>query len=390
MTRTTLLRSVSALASGLALVACIPPQPDLEGDTDTDAVEDGAPDTDELTTGADAPDPGPGDDGDPEDTDAATTGDHGDDGHAGDEGPSGGCDPSTHACLDAAPAGWAGPTALLKAGFDSPTPACPEPWAEVFDHELFSGFDDGGEATCTCGCTPEDLACEVEANLSYWDAYTCAGAPDGSITVTEGVALGNPAWVDDFAAAWRVNWSEQSLVGSCEPHSSQSIPAPSFSLRVTACGMPEDIDACDGGGVCTPRPSDEFSDEACVFRDGDHACPEGDYSERKVYYRDIEDTRGCPTCTCGEVSGSCTDERFTPGSYAGDPSDIAWDNASIDIDGNCDLMVMDSGPFNALSVVAGDPLGGGLFATCGEIAGSEVPTGEAEPIGAVTFCCMGA
>jgi hypothetical protein len=396
MTRTNLPLALPALASVLALVACIPPSsdPGSEAATDTEAAGDDAtqPTTGEPTTGADddgADDgagPNPQDDGSDETTGASGS-DTGDDGES-DDGEAEACNVLTHECLTTVPTGWSGPAALAKTtDLEGPAAPCEGAWSEVLDVALFGGFADGGDATCMCGCVPDDVACEVDANLSYWNSNACSGAADGSITVTDGVVIGNPPWIPDTLGMWRINWSTQSLAGSCEPNFSESIPEAAFATRVTACGLSEDIGTCDGGEPCTPRPADSASGEVCIFQDGEHECPAGSYAERRVYYRDIEDTRACPTCECGELSGSCTDEHFTLGYYWGDLSDIEWDNESVPLDGTCEMIILNEGTHNVLSVGAGEPVGGGAFADCSPLPGTDEPSGEAVPTGAVTYCC---
>ena len=399
MTRTNLFMALPALASVLTLAACIPPSSDPvgEGSSDTEAASDDGATTASsgLEPDGSEGDPAPGPDGDGS---AESTGDPAAD--DGGESESGGsdteaCEPSTHACLSLVPTGWTGPTALAKTtDLGGPAAACDGPFSETLDYDLFAVFDDGGEATCSCNCFPEDQSCTVQASLSYWDPgwgvdppEACDPTPLGTIVVTEGVTLTNPAWVANPSANWRVNWIDQSLLGSCEPYAWQSIPEATFAKRVTACGLPEEAAYCENGDLCTPRPSGSPADEICIFQEGEHECPAGDYSERKVYYRDIDDPRSCPTCTCGELSGSCTDPHFTPGWYAGDFEDITWANHPISLDASCEVSVIPFGDHNLMSVGAGEPLAGGAFATCGEVAGADVPMGEASPASAVTFCC---
>lgn len=399
MTLTQRSLSLATLLSLAATPGCVVPAPDAGGDTE------GADDGDESgeTSGATS-DPGPGaddagsDDAPPPSDDAAdettggSTGDPGDD-DGDDDGAPAGCDPITHTCMDPAPAGgWAGPVGLTKTGVDNLDKPCEDGWTQVFDFPLFGGFSDGGESTCSCGCFPQDLECELQANLSYWDPpwgeqedTACDGPPLGSLTVLAGVALGNPPWVDDPTAAWRLNWYDQELVGECQPASNAAIPEASFATRINVCDPPPEVGACAGDRQCVPNLPSSLSDDVCIFQAGEHECPDGQYTERKVYYSDIEDTRACATCECGEVSGSCTAPHFTPGYYGDDPSNISWSSHQIPLDGSCDLFALPV-DHNALSVVAGDPAAGGAF-VCGELPGSEDLLGEAHPTGAVTFCC---
>lgn len=87
----------------------------------------------------------------------------------------------------------------------------------------------------------------------------------------------------------------------------ESVPDPVFETHLRVCGTQPNEGGCDAGEVCAPIPSVPFPNTLCIYREGEHACPDGPFSERILHYRDFEDDRACgPECTCGEPDGECS------------------------------------------------------------------------------------
>lgn len=401
MTRSLL--SLRPMAASLVLLAAcaapsVDPGADAGTDTDPSAGSTGSPDPDDETgagpdesTGAASTDPltsGPDPDDDGSTGDLETSG--------GEDGPAPTCDPATHTCLSATPAEWSGPVALLEADADGPPLPCGAPYPEFLDLELAAGFSPGDAAACACDCNPSnDAECHVDASLSYWDLAfglseedACGMIPDGTIVLDEGPTINNnPAWVDDPTGVWRVNSSTQTIGGSCVANGAQNIPEPGFDTRITACGMHDEPATCDGDGVCAPKPVAPLEGQVCIWQEGEHACPEGDYVEQRILHGGIEDTRSCLECACGDLQGSCTAESFTVGfySFAAGLFNIAWDEEQIPLDGSCELIALQQGQtHNAMDVVAGDLQG----ASCTADPGTNTVQGDVAPIDPVTFCCL--
>ncbi|MDC0742570.1 hypothetical protein [Polyangium mundeleinium] len=68
------------------------------------------------------------------------------------------------------------------------------------------------------------------------------------------------------------------------------------------CTSAEPWPSCAGqsGKVCGPAGDDYAS---CIFKEGEHLCPEGWTGERHVLYGVVKDKRECSTCTCGPSTG---------------------------------------------------------------------------------------
>lgn len=59
----------------------------------------------------------------------------------------------------------------------------------------------------------------------------------------------------------------------------------------------------DSSRVCVPKVEPGFEAGVCVYQDGDHACPAGEYAKKVLLYRGENDGRGCSVCRCGAVQG---------------------------------------------------------------------------------------
>ncbi|MDI1478568.1 hypothetical protein [Polyangium sp. y55x31] len=68
------------------------------------------------------------------------------------------------------------------------------------------------------------------------------------------------------------------------------------------CTRAEPWPGCPGqsGKVCGPA-GDDYS--FCIYREGEHLCPEGWGGERHVLYGVVKDERECSACTCGPPTG---------------------------------------------------------------------------------------
>jgi hypothetical protein len=87
--------------------------------------------------------------------------------------------------------------------------------------------------------------------------------------------------------------------GACTP-SPQAATKPDarWKTRALGCAIPAAGGGCKGG-VCLPKsPGDDFSDNYCVWQDGDVDCPSNKFTDKHTYYRDLDDTRSCTACAC--------------------------------------------------------------------------------------------
>lgn len=262
-----------------------------------------------MTTATSMDTGGPGDTTlDPSDTTAATS-DPGDttDGTTAGEGSSTGepepvCDPVTSVCLASAPAGWTGPVVLMEGPADVALPICAGGYPTLSLESLSDPVAD--PAICECNCGPaQNVSCST--SITVWPAADCtAGFPVIGTTY----ALPNTSCVNvaDTTFSW---WSLSSTHsgGSCAPSSNMEIPVPSYERQIRMCGTEATSRGCEADEVCAPIPSQPLPNVSCIYQEGDHECPEGDYSERSIHYRDHDDDRTCaPACTCAAPDGNCT------------------------------------------------------------------------------------
>jgi hypothetical protein len=267
-------------------------------DATTDATTDDGNGTDE-TSGVDPDDTG---------TDPTATSD-------GSSGPDTGSDstgavepmPCGSTCV-ALPGGeWQGPVALSIDDAGDPAPGCSEAWGTAVD-ELFSGLV-APPAQCECSCgDAEDVTCSptLTLNRKANNGASCAvAAVLDSYQLSPGCNLiEHPADPDDVLSDTR--WD---LVvpgpegGSCDPIGDSMIAPPSFTTRYTMCGESSPAAGeCNGGQTCVA----DTEAPLCVWTEGDVECPgDGFGVKHLVFSPEVEDTRSCTACTCGEPEGTC-------------------------------------------------------------------------------------
>src|SRR5262249_39641412 len=136
------------------------------------------------------------------------------------------------------------------------------------------------------------------------------------------------------------------------------------------------------GKACRPKPPAPFASHLCVSKPGDVACPTGSvYSDRQVFYTDLNDSRGCSDCTCGAASGgSC---QITIHLFS-DPAQGVCSSEEVSfLAGQCQNLSGNPGVYGRTDVVTQAPAGGSCPVTGGGMA-----TGTAVPESPRTFCCV--
>jgi hypothetical protein len=204
-------------------------------------------------------------------------------------------DCETRTCLPDAPDGWTGPTAL-RIGT-----SVPDTCEGEYDSEVARGGTAvaAAPATCSaCTCTPATPGCANYVEFATSSDAACGGAP----VVDE--VLDPCAQVTSSSFQGATGSMKMRLpVGAptCAPSGqTPSTPAAAWQLGMLACEVGDSLErgGCSSGELCAPqRPSDA---NVCIVRAGDHACPAGDYSERRLLYTGIADTRGCSPCSCAQ------------------------------------------------------------------------------------------
>lgn len=276
-------------------------------------------------------------------------------------------------CLQAAPADFNGPVAVLTEPADGRPSSCAEPFGELAT-EAFSELV-APDATCPCACgTLMGGACG-NAQVRRYSAAGCVGTPTNTLNPVAGC--------NNFPGTWSVAsgsfyfQAPSFTAGSCDAESSVELEPATYVSRHRVCQGSFEQMTCASGELCMPSPGGDFAPQWCVWQDGEHECPaDSVYTAQTVLYRDTVDGRGCEACMCDLPEGPCTGTGATlavetncMGSAAGTLSPNA-----------CVAAIGAGPPAEAVSVNMGLPLG-----AC--VPSEPAPTGEATPADPVTLCC---
>lgn len=282
-----------------------------------------------------------------------------------------GCPAPTHTCVPSAPNGWSGPGAIAEDPNTGDAPPCPTDFdtapAVVGYSELTAAA-----AECACDCEPLDPSCG-SATITTDASAACLTPANHAVAVN-----GN---CTNFSAAANSYYSfapPPVTDGSCLAKPSSMTPPASFGTRDSLCvASPLDIaDACATDDVCVPVADAPFAPSACIWTEGDVECPAGsDYATRTLLHQDVDDTRGCTACSCGEIGGTCsgTLELRAQASCAGAVV------GQIDVGADCELV--------AGAVVSAQLVEFEANGTCGAASGAQ-PAGSAIATEPITVCCL--
>lgn len=209
--------------------------------------------------------------------------------------------PCASTCV-ALPGGeWQGPVALSIDDAGDPAPGCSDVWGAAVD-ELFSGLV-APPAQCECSCgDAEDVTCSptLTLNRKANNGANCAvAAVLDSYQLSPGC---NPINESDADTRWDLVVPGPEG-GSCDPIGEAMIEPASFTTRYTMCGESSPaIGECNGGQTCVA----DTDAPMCVWTEGDVECPgDGFGVKHLVFSPEVEDTRSCTACTCGEPEGTC-------------------------------------------------------------------------------------
>lgn len=282
------------------------------------------------------------------------------------------CTATGFTCVDDPP-GWDGPVVLFS-GAMAAKPECPA----AFPDKVYEGYGDpsGDPATCSaCSCdtTNVDVDCNTKNLLAYTQAG-CMGQPF-MVDLTPGDCFSpGPNMLN--IQSHKQNPPDVSTQGSCTPSKVQATVPPSmWGATALVCAGSSFGKGCGGGGdVCAPKGQAPFEGSICIWRDGDHGCPQA-YPDRHVYNNDptdIDDTRDCTDCTCGDASGTCT---ATTELYSDDKCTMKHND--VPNDGVCKDTMKGVSVKLITTTTASCPAQGGM------------PTGDvaALPFDVTTVCC---
>ena len=350
------------------------------GANDVDPADDDDDDDDAAETGGMSGD-GDDDDDDDEtgddDDDAAETGGTADDDDDDDDPPPT-CEELGNTCAPDFPSSWFGPYALVEHPVDGSEPSCPPSFPDLLTIEVYDDLiAPPAECECSCG-EPVGASCDGGLLEVSWTTFEsgfpltqpCAWPANDTATLDEtgtyvAAVPGPRGWLAEILEAPEVD------AGGCAALTEENVPEAQFATRVALCaGEPSEAD-CEGSEAeCWPAPEVPATESLCVYRLGDHECPDA-YPQRRVAYESFDDTRACNDCSCGSAEGTCEAQVLL---FDG-PVVVA----DLPVDGSCTSTTSDV----SAVVYAQEP----AVAAC-EPSEPE-PVGAAEGSSPVTICCAG-
>jgi hypothetical protein len=276
------------------------------------------------------------------------------------------CQGAGYTCTPPAPTGWNGPVAWFTAAGDT-IPSCAAPYVTQG-----SGGHEGlnaPAAQCSCGCTgPSGVQCN-SVSVNYYSDTSC-GSSSGSAGLPTNFCVSNGSGQSVAGQSTATSYN-----GTCGSSPTKTIPPTSWTNSDAVCtyNAPTDTGGCNSGALCMQQPPSGAHAKACVWQNGDVACPGAGYATKTTFYGGIDDQRNCSTCTCTASAGKC-DAQITVYTQPGCSSGSML---GISTDGVCHQ-------FSGLSAIAGSI--SVTPGTCGA-GGTGGPTGVASATGPVTVCC---
>ena len=203
-------------------------------------------------------------------------------------------DCAARACVQEAPDGWDGPV-LLREGEH------PADCDGNYPDPVLSGGTAvvGGAATCSsCSCGGASSACATFLNFGSGATTDCSGVTCSASISSACAELASPC-----LANLTTGYLEPQLPvapGNCAPSAqTPDVQAASWSAQMLGCAPAREFApaGCDRGELCAPSASEDDG-ALCVYHDGDLPCPAGAYRDRRTYFTEWNDTRGCSECAC--------------------------------------------------------------------------------------------
>lgn len=379
------LRTALLLTIGSALTGCLTSNPNLtdsggsEGDGGTAATDPSVGPTSGPATGV-GPTSGPTTTGDPTTDGPTTIGPDTTDTDPTD--PTSDTDETTgpaacgggNVCVEAAPAGWAGPVVWAETLTTDEAPECPAAYPDL----AFEAFDDlqAAPAECDCDCGSASGASCAAITLEYHGTQDCDASPAAEFSIpVSGSCQPGPA---DLPSGRNFIVAEPGLVGgSCTASGSSTVSDPVWADSVSVCAGNDTAEGvCPDQLECVAGPPREFESLVCVWQAGDLDCPSGQYSERYVRYSDFDDSRDCATCTCGNPTGNCSGNvRLWPTSNCSG----GFGSGTVPLGGDCVESSDDADSADVGTVTVAN-------AACEPSVGTAV--GDASPSQPSTLCCV--
>lgn len=260
-------------------------------------------------------------------------------------------------CAPSPPAGWS-----FSAFYEGAArPECGDASAPVYD--VAAGLI-AAPATCTsCDVGGPTTPGTCNGAMMLYAQAGCAGG------ATSGAIADAPACTSTSSAA-SLRWVVSKTDGTCAPPPEQApvVDAPVWGSVARGCTLATAAGVCPADQTCVEKPESPFLAKACVWREGDVACPSG-FGDRRLGFRSFSDTRSCSACAVAYASTCVFNAALRGGPF---PS--------------CGGATLPLAP--GACVVAGPPaqVTARTFTEACPSTGGE-PTGSALPEQPVTTCC---
>jgi hypothetical protein len=185
---------------------------------------------------------------------------------------------------------------------DDAAPSCEGSFSKkVFE----AGADpEADPASCSdCTCESSAASCAAFIDFKTGTAAGCGGTTC-TTSVNQSCTEISPPCLSGVTSAYLGTKLPESSSGSCKPSEQKpSKPEVTWAKRVTGCSA-----SCKSGETCTPRrrAGDGIEVAVCIWREGAHDCPDHAYTDKRIYYRNVKDSRTCTACACDGASCSYT------------------------------------------------------------------------------------
>jgi len=270
-------------------------------------------------------------------------------------------------CSPMAPKDWQGPI-VLHSG------AAPADCSGSFPEEAFQGGSEPSGAAPSCSA----CSCSGGGCAEFVDFVTGTSAMCGGDTCTTSFngSCGEitPACLQGSSSAY-LETRLPKRSGCTASEQKPTLEPAAWKTSVRACGLAAVYNGgCPADQLCTQAQQDAAAGlPLCIWREGEHDCPSGKYSEHQLLHRELDDTRGCSECSCK-----------TPGCeyrwrvYNADDTGCTTPSLELKSEGQCVAVNASAGKLRVAAAISGD---GSCVAEGGQSRGD---VRGAKP---VTVCC---
>ena len=214
-------------------------------------------------------------------------------------GGSGDCDGQS--CFQPPPQGFSGPILFSQGESVGALGSCAGSYANELYVVQASLVD--APHTCSCLCDPAVGVTCTTAAVTSWANPDCTGElqVDTFTDVAQCVEIHDDTRSASFPPPV-ANTTGASCTASAGP---MVVPDLEWAAHGRACGPVTDLDRAPAGF------------DVCVYVTGDVPCVGDWYTQRTLWFGDVDDTRGCvDDCSCGAVDAQCNPVMLANGGHS--------------------------------------------------------------------------